>query len=191
VYWNPLPTVSASAELPVVNYPVKLLGPPAAYLRGEWDKRDWRNVPGPFYGAETDSCWMGRDIAPRHIVYEDDYGSEVVFRQPQDSAEVHLVLTAAWNDPFGGYACDGDDHWTLDLMREWWADRARLAAWIDDLQRRWSVSERADERENALGLRDYASYLDQGLEAYLRKYGFWLDNRRTPTPGELLPDLVS
>jgi hypothetical protein len=181
--------VSASAQFVVANYPVKDLGPPAAYLRGEWGSRDWRNVPGPFYGAETDSCWMGRDIAPRHVVYEDGFGSEVVFRQPQNPAEVHLVLTAAWNDPFGGYACDGDDHWTLDLVREWWADRERLAAWIDDLGRRWSVSERADERENARGLSDYANYVDHGLETYLREYAFWLENRRARMPGEPLPEL--
>ncbi|GAA0992575.1 hypothetical protein GCM10009555_081850 [Acrocarpospora macrocephala] len=116
-----------------------------------WEDRDWRNVPGPFYGAQTDSCWMGRDIAPRHIVYEDECGSEVVFRQPQSPQEVHLVLTAAWNDPFCAYAGDGDNHWTLELIREWWASRERLAAWIDDVRRRWSVSEREDERRTRWG----------------------------------------
>lgn len=191
MYWNPLPTVAASAQLPVANHgDGRPLGPPAAYLRGEWERRDWRNVPGPFYGAQTDSCWVGRLIAPRHVVYEDDYGSEIVFRQPQGPHEVHLVLTAAWNDPFCGYASDGDDHWTLALVREWWADRERIAAWIHDVHRRWAASEREDERDNALGLRDYASYLNNGLEADLREYGFWLDNHRAPKPGETLPELV-
>ncbi|WP_207926521.1 ferredoxin [Actinocrispum wychmicini] len=165
------------------------LGPPTNYLRGEWERRDWRNVPGPFYGAATDSCWMGREIAPRHIVYEDEYGSEIVFRQPQDRQEVLLLLTAAWNDPFRAYACDGDIHWTLALIREWWAGRERIAAWIQATCQRMAASEREDERDNASGLRDYAGYLSNGLEAYLRQYGFWLDHHRPALPGETLPDL--
>jgi hypothetical protein len=190
VYWDPLPIVATSARLPVANLEDdSRLGPPADYLGGEWDRRDWRNVPGPFYGAQTDSCWTGREIAPRHIVYEDECGGEVVFRQPRDAGEVHLLLTAAWNDPFRAYASDGDDHWTLAMVREWWAGRARIVAWIEDVRHRWSASERSDERDNAVGLRDYASYLDNGLEAYLRAYGFWLDNRRAATPGDTLPDL--
>ncbi|NUT06613.1 MAG: ferredoxin [Hamadaea sp.] len=185
-----MPTVATSASAPVANHDgERKLGPHVAYLRGEWDRRDWRNVPGPFYGAETDSCWMGRLIAPDNVLYEDDYGSEVVFRQPRNPHEVHLVLSAAWNDPFGGYACDGDDHWTATLVREWWADRPRLVTWIRDLERRWSASERDDERDNALALRGYADYLHHGLEEYLRNYVFWLEHRRPPRPDEALPDL--
>jgi RimJ/RimL family protein N-acetyltransferase len=186
-----MPTVAASAELEVANHPAggRRLGPPEEYLRGRWADRDWRNVPGPFYGARTDSSWVGRVVAPGHVVYEDKFGSEIVYRQPRTASEVHLVLTAAWNDPFGAYAADGDEHWTLDLVRDWWADRDRLAAWIDDVQRRWSCSERADERDNAAGLRDFAGYLTDGLEADLRDYGFWLDNRRPPRPHETLPHL--
>jgi hypothetical protein len=186
-----MPTVAASAVLQVANYPGGRLwlGPPAEYLRGQWGDRDWRNVPGPFYAAQTDSCWTGRDIAPRHVVYEDEFGSEVVYRQPKNAGEVHLVLTAAWNDPFGAYAADGDEHWTLELVRGWWADRGRLVAWIEGVQRRWSSSGRADERDNAVGLRDFARYLDHGLDADLRDYGFWLDNRRPPRAHETLPRL--
>jgi len=186
-----MPTVAASAGMAVANYPAgqRLLGPPEAYLRGQWADRDWRNVPGPFYGAMTDSCWTGRDVAPGHVLYEDEFGSEIMYRQPTNPSEVQLVLTAAWNDPFGAYAADGDQHWTLDLVRDWWADRARLATWIDDVQRRWSASERADERDNAAGLRDFALYLADGLEADLRGYGFWLDHRRPASPHEMLPDL--
>ena len=186
-----MPTVAASAGLAVANFPSgrRLLGPPEDYLRGQWADRDWRNVPGPFYGAQTDSCWMGRDVAPGHIVYEDEFGSEIVYRQPTSPSEAQLVLTAAWNDPFSAYAADGDQHWTLDLVRDWWANRGRLAIWIDDVQRRWSASERADERDNAAGLRDFAIYLVDGLEADLREYSVWLDHRRPALPHETLPDL--
>ena len=178
MYWDSTPTVALSADLEVANYPGgdRRLGPPTAYLRGRWEDRDWRNVPGPFYGARTDSCWMGRTVAPDHVVYEDEYGSEIVFRQPRNPDEVRLVLTAAWNDPFCAYAADGDKHWTLDLVRRWWAGRDRLLAWTDDVQRRWAGSERSDERDNASGLHVYAQYIGNGLEADLRAYGFWLDN---------------
>jgi hypothetical protein len=132
---------------------------------------------------------VGREVAPGHVVYEDEFGSEIVYRQPRSASEVHLVLTAAWNDPFRAYAADGDEHWTLNLVREWWAGRDRLTAWIDDLQRRWSYSERVDERDNAAGLRDFVGYLANGLEADLRDYGFWLDNGRQPLPHDTLPHL--
>ncbi|MFI5838840.1 ferredoxin [Catenuloplanes sp. NPDC051500] len=191
MYWDPMPAVAASAGLPIVDHPEagRPLGPPEEYLRGRWEERDWRNVPGPFYGARTDSCWVGREVAPRHVVYEDEFGSEIVYRQPGNAGEVHRLLTAAWNDPFRAYAADGDTHWTLPLVSEWWAGRARLTAWIDAVQRQWSVSARADERENAAGLKDFADYVAGGLEGQLRAYGFWLDNRRPPQPHDTLPDL--
>jgi hypothetical protein len=189
MYWDPMPTVAASAGL-LMNCPGGgPLGPAEAYLRGRWTSRDWRNVPGPFYGADTDSCWMGREVAPGHIVYDDNFGGEIVYRQPCNAEEVRFVLSAARNDPYDSYAADGDEHWTLGLVQEWWAERGRLASWIEDVQQRWSSSERADERDNAAGLRDFARYLDDGLEEYLRNYGFWLDNRRPPRPEETLPEL--
>jgi hypothetical protein len=112
-----------------------------------------------------------------------------VFRQPRNPDEVRLVLTAGWNDPYCAYAADGDEHWNLDLVRAWWAGRDRLLTWIDEVQRRWAVSERPDEWDNASGLRVYSQYVGNGLEADLRAYGFWLDNRRPPAPHETLPAL--
>jgi hypothetical protein len=37
-------------------------------------------------------------VAPRHVVYEDEYGGEVVYRQPRDPAEVHLREYGFWLD---------------------------------------------------------------------------------------------
>jgi hypothetical protein len=164
-------------------------GPPETYLCGNWDQRNWRNVPGPFYGAETDTCWTGRLEAPRHVLYDDEYGQEFVFRQPRTPTEVHHVLAAAWADPFRGYAYDGDQHWTSDAVRIWWRDRARLQEWIAHLTTAWSGSARSDEQEAATGLRALATYLDGGLETHLRGYCFWLEERRRPAPNEQLPAL--
>ncbi|MFG1791202.1 ferredoxin [Nocardia sp. NPDC049149] len=190
MYWNPLPTVTTSASLSRANYENQRLGSPADYLRGEWANRDWRNVPGPFYGAGTDNCWTGRLIAPEHVIYEDDFGAEVVYRQPRNPHEVRLLLSAAYDDPLGAYACDGDEHWTLSKVREWWADRNRLLAWIDSAKREWSAGTSPEDRDAAAGLRDYAAYVANGLETDLRQYGFWLEHRRPAAPTEALPELV-
>jgi hypothetical protein len=48
-------------------------------FRGRWEERNWRNVPGPFYGAMTDNCWIGRLHAPRHVLYGDDADYEQEF----------------------------------------------------------------------------------------------------------------
>ncbi|GGK34465.1 ferredoxin [Nocardia camponoti] len=191
MYWDPTRFVwEESAGTPLIGSERTVLAEPATYLRGEWANRDWRNVPGPFYGAFTDSCWVGRLVAPDHIVYENDRGSEVVFRQPRNPIETRRVLAAAVNDPYQCYACDGDSHWTVSLIREWWADRSRVAEWIEEQYAAWSVLPRDQERDAAFGLRAYGGYLSGGLEAALREYAFWVDNGRAADPGELLPTIV-
>jgi hypothetical protein len=98
---------------------------------GRWEERSWLNVPGPFYGAETDTCATGRlAAAPSNVLYTDD-GQEFIWKQPQNPEQVSAVLDAAYQDPFSGYAWDGDDHWTVDLVRQWWAERGRVRDWIE------------------------------------------------------------
>ncbi|MEJ8644681.1 ferredoxin [Streptomyces sp. MS1.HAVA.3] len=154
-----------------------------------WAECDWRNVPGPFYGAGTDNCWMGRLIAPTHVLYDDEWGAEFVYRQPRDAAQALALLGAVAQDPMAGYACDGDDHWTPELVRDWWRERGRLREWAVALDQSWSVSERAGEREAAAGARAYAAYIEDGLAEYLRGYVFWLAERRPAGPAETLPSL--
>lgn len=174
VYWDPLPVVAAS------DYGD--LGPPEKYLCGQWSERDWRNVPGPFYCAGTDNCLTGF-VAPGSVAFEDGYGSEFVYRQPRDEREVHLLLEAAWQDVFSAYACDGDDHWTLPLVREWWAERGRLLAWISTVEALWSEK----DWDFLFPVLAYRTFITGGLETYLREYGFWLEHRRPRSRGEALP----
>lgn len=159
--------------------------------QGKWDERNWRNVPGPFYGAMTDNCWVGRLHAPHHVLYGDDieYEQEFLYRQPRTLAELQDVLVAMQEDPWAGWACDGDSHWSLNLVREWWRERGRLREWITAKHRRWIVSERADEREAASGLADYLAYLDGDLADHLRGYMFFLDNGVSPAPLDRVPAL--
>jgi hypothetical protein len=158
-------------------------------FRGRWEQRNWRNVPGPFYGAMTDNCWVGRLHAPRHVLHGDDadYEQEFLYRQPRNADELRDVILAMQNDPWAGWACDGDAHWTPSLIRKWWRERPRLRDWIMTKHRRWSVSERAEDREAATGLADYLAYLDNGLTDDLRAYAYCLDNGVGPAVDDHLP----
>jgi hypothetical protein len=92
-------------------------------------------------------------------------------------------------DPFGGWGCHGDAHWTPDLVRQWWRERGHLRVWITTKYRRWSVSDRADEREAATGLTDYLTYLADDLADHLRAYIYFLDTGVSPTTNDRLPRL--
>lgn len=99
------------------------------FLKGRWEERNWLNVPGPFYGAETDTCVAGIPAASGHVLCDED-GMEFVWRQPRDLDEVRAILDAAYQDPFDGYGWDGDEHWTPDLVLDWWDDRGRIEEWL-------------------------------------------------------------
>lgn len=141
-------------------------------------------MPGPFYCAETDNCDTGA-VAPANVAFTDGYGSEIVYRQPRDEREVYLLLSAAWQEVFQAYACDGDERWTLALVREWWAERDELLAWTTDVEARWSET----YPHEASLMREYRTYVTGGLETYLREYGFWLEHRRCRSASEALPRL--
>jgi hypothetical protein len=193
LYWNPVPHVEAalqSSRLGVSPHPPDLL------FVGKWDERNWRNVPGPLYGAQTDNCWVGRIHAPRHILYgselngsDVEYEQEFLYRQPRTPAELGDVLDGMSLDPCAGWAYDGDTNWTPDLVRGWWRDSPRLRQWITQKRRTWADSERDDEREAAEGLSDYLAYLDGELPDHLRVYMYFLDHHRSPTNSDLLPRL--
>lgn len=145
---------------------------------GRWEERSWLNVPGPFYAGETDDGLNGPYYLPEHVL-SSDLHHEFVHRQQAGPREVAGLVEIAHGEPMGGYAWDGDDHWTPDAVREWWAGRGAVRAWI--------TAELADDQNEPEALRRYAAYLDDGLENYLRGYLFWLIERREPRLGERLP----
>jgi hypothetical protein len=90
LYWDPLPHVAVVfAAQPRDG----LWTGPDATFQGKWEERNWRNVPGPFYGAMTDNCWVGRLHAPRHVLYggDIDYEQEFLYRQPGNLQELDRV----------------------------------------------------------------------------------------------------
>ncbi|WP_405790330.1 ferredoxin [Streptomyces sp. NBC_00029] len=182
-YWDPLPTARALAAADA-RFPV---------FQGRWADRNWRNVPGPFYGADTDCMMMGRLEAPHHIAYDGE--REFVFRQPVTAEETGAFVHGAGLELYTAYACDGDDHWTVESVRDWWADRGRVREWAVAIGAGWAAYDPESPysghyREAAQGHRDFVAYIDDGgLEAYLRGYLFWLEHLFEPGPGQALPAL--
>ncbi|MFI8260362.1 MULTISPECIES: hypothetical protein [unclassified Streptomyces] len=190
-YWDPMPTVRA------------MVGEPHPLWQGDrvsrdwsgpapdgWERRDWRNVPGPFYAANTDNCLTGRQCAPGHVGYEDEYCSEFVYRQPRTPAGVHALTCAAECEPFAAYGGDGDAHWTPELVRDWWRERGRVREWAMGVG--WgpgATSGLAALLDAAEGARAYVAHIDGDLAGYLRGYVFRLAEGRPARPGERLPGL--
>ncbi|MFE5809546.1 hypothetical protein [Streptomyces sp. NPDC056491] len=158
---------------------------------GRWEKRLWLNVPGPFYTAETDNCWTGRLQAPDNVLYAAECHSiEYVFRQPRDRRQVRDVVGAATEDPFQEYACDGDLWWTPQAVRQWWAERARVAEHLEGALVEFGRGRDRYEDDALLGVWDFQAYLAGGLAADLRAYLFRLEEGHYPEAGERLPELA-
>lgn len=156
----------------------------------KWAEKHWLNVPGPVYTGQTDTCWTGRYCAPRHVLYGGEFYNEFVYRQPKSPAEVEALLAAANEDPFDGYAFDGDSRWTPIAVHAWWLDRRRVEQHVADLLAEWTAEEvHPQEAEAAEGARDFLAYLAGDLETDLRAYLFRLESGRYPDKGDRLPNL--
>src|SRR5947208_4752187 len=92
------------------------------FFQPAFDKRNPLNLPGPFYGAETDTCETGPAEAPSNVLM-DRHGQEFVFKQPANEEELRDIVSAALCECFCGYGADGNDHWTFSLIRDWWKCR--------------------------------------------------------------------
>jgi hypothetical protein len=154
--------------------PVRSLG--QDFFQPAFAKRNPFNVPGPFYGAETDTCCTGPHEAPGNVLLDRD-GQEFLFKQPADADELRDVLSAALCECFCGYGADGDDHWTLPLIRDWWRSRFDLLAALDGV------------RGDPGSVKSWQEFLSGRGEDYLRCYAFFVQERRLPTDGDTLPEV--
>lgn len=146
------------------------------YFCGNFSERNRFNIPGPFYGALTDTCLTGPPEAPLNVMV-DDAGQEFVFRQPANLNQLKCVLYAAFIETFEGYGADGDDHWTLELIREWWNSRHELLAEADSFcQDNGNVDE-------------WQQYLLGPAIEYLRQYAFFIEEGKRPFASDPLPIL--
>lgn len=165
-YWDPLPDARAMTD---------------SVGDGRCEDRSRLSLPGPFYAGVTYCGLNGPYDLPEHVLLGDDQ-SEFVHRQPADPREVAALVEIAHGEPMGGYGWYGDRHWTPEAVREWWACRGEVREWTAEESKGGGANDPA-------ALRRYAAYLDDGLEAYLRGYVFWLTEGRQPLRSESLPVL--
>lgn len=181
--FDPRASAERQRAVPLHRVDREWLEPPEAYFRGLWKEKHALNSPGPFYGAETDTCLDGPPLAPNSLFY-DEHGMGFVWRQPRDDNETHALMTGASSDPFSGFAWDGDDYWTTGLVRAWWRER---------LDRTRAVERAIVNVAGALPevARDYAEYLLNGIDNDLRRYLYFLEAGAYPSADEHLPTLSS
>ncbi len=154
---------------------------------GRFAARNWRNLPGPFYGAETDTCCTGPVCAPNNVLCDGDY-QEFVAIQPRTPDEFRALCEAATCDPFWGYGCDGNQQWTPGLVRDYWARRHEL---IEELH---TVLTRIRSRSpvelwELMQVQSVLEFVSMHACDYLRKYIYWLENGVPPDQGRRLPVL--
>lgn len=107
----------------------------------------------------------------------DRNGQEFVCKQPSNEDELRDVISAALCECFIGYGADGDFHWTLRLIREWWRGRTDLLAQVGDF------------RGDPESITNWTRLLSGDAEQYLRAYAFFVEERRLPTEADLLPSV--
>lgn len=164
-----------------------ILQQPGAFA-GEWKDRNWRNLPGPFYGAETDTCGTGPVVAPKNV-FLDPEGHEFITIQPRNLDELASVTAAATHDPFAGYGADGNERWTAELVREWWEQRSRLVEELTEALERHAATDQHDD-SFCRAVASFVAFLQGEAQMYTQRYLFWIDNRRRPGAGDLLPRLA-
>jgi hypothetical protein len=89
----------------------------AEVFPSQFSQRNLLNIPGPIYGAETDTCCTGPEEAPDNVLL-DNNGQEFVFKQASSAVEFRDLVAAARSECFVGYGADGDVHWRLSLIRD-------------------------------------------------------------------------
>ena len=60
-----------------------------------WECINPMNIPGPFYGADTDTCSTGLLEARHNILSDNNSGQEFVYRQPRNIDEIYHIRNAA------------------------------------------------------------------------------------------------
>jgi hypothetical protein len=144
------------------------------FFQPAFDMRNPFNLPGPFYGAETDTCQTGPAEAPNNVLM-DGKGQEFVCKQPSNEGELRDIISAALCECFCGYGADGDSHWTLRLIREWWRSRADLLAQAGDLF------------GDSGTIMNWKRFLLGEGEQFLRAYAFLVEEKRLPREADVLP----
>jgi len=143
----------------------------------KFSEKNRLNIPGPIYGAETDSCCTGPQEAP-HNVLLDRNGQEFVFKQASTADEFRSLLSAAICECFEGYGADGDSNWRLSTIRDWWRNREDMLR--EEIGEQWC---------NAESILRWKRALQGEAEGYLQVYAFFVENGRVPNNADRLPEM--
>lgn len=145
-----------------------------------WQEKHPFNFPGPFYTGYSDSCGTGVCEAPQNVM-NDANCCEYIFRQPKDFTELLRVLDAAEAEVLDSYSSNGNDHWTYEACKEWWASRQEIIAALRD-------EELISMNNGQAQL--YINYLNGEAESDLRRYCYFLIHGSYPVDeNAVLPSL--
>ena len=148
------------------------------FFPSKFSEKNDLNMPGPIYGGETDTCCTGPQEAPDNVLLDKE-GQEFVFKQPSTAVEFRDLVSAALSECFEGYGADGDSHWRLASIRDWWRTREDML--LGGISEQWCEAESVMRWKRAL----------QGeAEGYLRVYAFFVENGRVPVDGDTLPNVA-
>jgi len=158
-------------------------------FKGLWVDKLWPNTPGPFYGANTDSCGTGPTEAPYNSGL-DINGFEYIFKQPSTVQELNEVINAAAVNVLSGYACDGDAHWTITLIQDWWKQCHELLRLC--LSSQYLAPELIDSPDTTIRIyrrnaRYRLQYVRTELAGYLASYSFLVEEGRMPREDDTIP----
>ncbi|SDL63998.1 hypothetical protein SAMN05421823_107129 [Catalinimonas alkaloidigena] len=146
--------------------------------QSSWTEKGMLNFPGPFYTSETDTCGTGICEAPLNVLIDEHYMEHVMI-QPRTKNELWQVCNAGAVEIYSAYHCDGNQHWTVQLVRDWWKNKDDLLA---HLKHQELIKHNCNQDKR------YAHYLQHQAKLDLRKYCFFLENGFYPSH-EKLPEL--
>jgi hypothetical protein len=145
-----------------------------------WKNKGIFNFPGPFYTGETDTCGTGIIEAPHNVIF-DKYCAEYIMIQPRTKKELLQIWNAGAVEVFDQYYCDGNNHWTIELVKEWWKNKDNI---LESLKNQVLIETNCNQN-----LR-YETYLKTEAYTDLSKYCYFLDNGFYPIKKEeKLPNL--
>lgn len=148
------------------------------YSGSGWSDKGALNFPGPFYTGTTDSCGTGISESPNNVIFDKNCMEHVMI-QPRNDIELLNLWNAGAVEVFGSYYCDGNQHWTVSLVKNWWGDRHDI---YEDLKNHELIKLNCNQEKR------YIHYLENFAELDLRKYCFFLENGFYPMD-EKLPEL--
>ena len=180
--FDPRDSAERQRTAPLVRMGKLHIEQPETYFKGHWSDRNQLNTPGPFYGAETDTCLDGPEYAPMSLLC-DAGGNGFVWRQPTNDEETLALMTGASSDPFAGFGWDGDRHWTPSLVREWWARRQARELLVESLLAKWTKT------RLSVAAAAYVESIRAELPRYLGGYLHFLETGRYPSDDDSLPQL--